>query len=150
MRLGDGPKAWSPRGEHPLDPAKWFNLEALWNDVRRARQDPYFRDLLEWSRTSGEPAVWPVVDLVSGAAGIHQAGEAVKLFKIPFTDVEGYREGDAYSPEVWDDAILPFANGLADAMNRRKPEDIPGRLGFGWHEADNTFGLQYLEGPLEG
>lgn len=146
----EGPKAWSPRGEHPLDPERWFNLEKLWNDIRDAREDPYFKDLLEWSRTTGEPAVWMVVELASGAAGVHQAEDVIGLFGIPSDDVREYREGGAFSPEVWDDFLLPFTDEVARTVNRRKPEDIPGRVTFGWHEGDNTFGLQYSEGPLEG
>jgi len=138
--MTDGPKSWSPRGKHPVD-LSWFNLENLWNEARELRDDPD----LEWIRTAGGP--WWIMDIASGAAGMHQADEVVNFFGIPEGDVKEYWRGGAFRPEVWDEVLLPFADEVARALNRRKPGDLPGRFSFGWSEADNAFGLEYDERP---
>lgn len=131
-RYGPPPPAARPRGgtqaAGAFNPIDVFDLDAVWDGLRRVRSDPRFRGTYGVGQISKE-----------GRTQAERALDTAAFFKAPEELVRRYR------PEtLWLEWAEPVLRSVSDELNHLKPPDIKGRLKFDLAE-NGAFGLVYVE-----
>ena len=126
-----------PKGSDVLNPGLYFDLVRLSGDIEEARETQEFKEELQASKKTGEPAVVPLVEIA--ASGADQADRVFRFFGLP---LEEAKKDPGLDP--WKQFIDPFIERLERRLNEILPDEYPGYLEFGTTE-DGAFGLVYIE-----
>ena len=112
-----------------IDPSLWFNMEDLWERVKRLRAHPDF------PRSKGGIIV-PISE--TGKELSTQAEDTAIFFKVP---PEQFQK---VPPEKRWEFLKIFLVSLEQSIQKQAPKGIPGRFEFSI-APDGTFGLIYVE-----
>jgi hypothetical protein len=128
----------------PLE--RYFNVSALENQVQRSLQE-VINNFEQFEGEEGQAEYW-LMDIGSSSAGIYQPRDIISAYNLE-GDAKDYLEYDqepgVYRPEVWDEVIEPFFDGITEEMNERVKVQVPKgydySLAFGHHPGDGSYGL---------
>jgi hypothetical protein len=126
---GPSPRARMRTGPPVVDPAMWFDMNAVWTGVRQRRADPRFQP--------GTPV--GVIQIAPARPDeASRAQDLIRFFRIPKGSVSNFS-----GKQLWD-MLHEFMDELSYGMNQTKPNDIPGEVGF-QAGRDGSFWLGYME-----
>jgi len=123
------------------NPEKFFNLEELWDLIRKNRDEEFIRKAKECKNPDrDDEAILPLAQIV--APGEKRNLKLFKFFDLPLEEARKRADLDP-----WSEWLEPYLEDLEEKMMKLMPEDIAqydGVLEFG-ETGDNAFGLLYWE-----
>lgn len=112
-----------------VDVGKYFDLNALFEHIKSVKKSPTWKP----------PTTAPLVSLAEPTTddflrSIHVG----RFFNLPDGEI------NRYGANAWRYMILPFIQKVEQALNLKKPADLPGSFKFDF-ASDGSFGLGYIE-----
>lgn len=108
---------------------KYFDVNALFEHIKGVKKSPTWKP----------PTTAPLVSLAEPTTDdFLRSIQVGRFFNLPDGEI------NRYGANAWRYMILPFIQKVEQALNLKKPEDLPGSFKFDF-ASDGSFGLGYIE-----